>query len=226
MDPTNLTPVGDQYSLGCVLYYCLTGRFPFPEGTAVEKMMYHQTKQPTPIKELAPDAPDALVAVVERLMQKAPANRYPSCAEAIDALRPLSGPVNMPARRPTMTMPRVKVPAAPAPRAAAPAPMPAPAKAQQVAPRVNQPLPPRAPSAPAAAAPRPAPYANPAAPAPGAEHHPAPPAVERLRPTHDAGDPSEPQPLGQRLGTAGVILLAVAAGALAWLLSSLVNFKF
>src|SRR5205823_14589969 len=51
MDPNNLTPVGDQYSLGCVLYYCLAGRYPFPEGTAVEKMMCHQYKQPTPLKE-------------------------------------------------------------------------------------------------------------------------------------------------------------------------------
>ena len=75
MDPTNLTPVGDQYSLGCVLYYCLTGRYPFPDGTAVEKMMAHQHKQPTPIKELNPDVPDELVAVVERLMQKAPTHR-------------------------------------------------------------------------------------------------------------------------------------------------------
>ena len=39
MDPTNLTPIGDQYSLGCVLYFCLSGRYPFPDGTAVEKMM-------------------------------------------------------------------------------------------------------------------------------------------------------------------------------------------
>src|SRR2546427_550337 len=42
MDPTNLTPAGDQYSLGCVLYFCLTGQYPFPEGSAAEKMMAHQ----------------------------------------------------------------------------------------------------------------------------------------------------------------------------------------
>ena len=54
MEPTNRTPAGDQYSLGCVLYYCLTGRVPFPEGTAVEKMMAHQTKEPTPITRVRP----------------------------------------------------------------------------------------------------------------------------------------------------------------------------
>src|SRR5207253_976747 len=55
MDPTNLTALGDQYSLGCVLYHCLSGRYPFPDGTAVEKMMAHQTKPPTPIRELCPN---------------------------------------------------------------------------------------------------------------------------------------------------------------------------
>src|SRR5205807_3339834 len=88
MDPTNLTPLGDQYSLGCVLYYLLTGRYPFPDGTAVEKMMSHQHKQPTPLKQLAPDTSDELVAVVERLMQKSPQARYADCREVMDALKP------------------------------------------------------------------------------------------------------------------------------------------
>src|SRR5581483_10688819 len=70
MEPTNRTPAGDQYSLGCVLYFCLTGRAPFPEGSAVEKMMAHQTKEPVPVKEFAPDCPDGLAAVVAKLMAK------------------------------------------------------------------------------------------------------------------------------------------------------------
>lgn len=89
MDPTQRTPAGDQYSLGCVLYFCLTGQYPFPEGTAVEKMMAHQTKPPPPIKEASPETPDELVAVVDRLMEKSPAARYGSVAEAIEALKPL-----------------------------------------------------------------------------------------------------------------------------------------
>ena len=54
MEPSNRTPAGDQYSLGCVLYYCLTGRVPYPEGSAVEKMMAHQTREPEPIRSFAP----------------------------------------------------------------------------------------------------------------------------------------------------------------------------
>lgn len=92
LEPTNRTPAGDQYSLGCTMYYCLTGRYPFPEGTAVEKMMAHQMKQPTSIKELNPEVPDELIAIVDRLMQKAPEARYPRTADLIEALRPLVDP--------------------------------------------------------------------------------------------------------------------------------------
>ena len=88
MDPTNLTPIGDQYGLGCVLYYCLAGQYPFPEGTAAEKMMAHQFKQPRPIREIVPDLPEGLIAIVDRLMQKLPEARYASSSEVAEALRP------------------------------------------------------------------------------------------------------------------------------------------
>ncbi len=90
MDPTNLTPAGDQYSLGCVLYHMLTGTFPFPDGSAAEKMMAHQFKEPTPISELNPDVPAELSAVVCRLMKKCPAERYGSVTEVQVALQPLA----------------------------------------------------------------------------------------------------------------------------------------
>ena len=90
MDPTNLTPAGDQYGLGCVLYHMLTGQYPFPDGSAAEKMMAHQFKEPTPINELNPEVPAELVAVVERLMKKAPDQRFGSAAEVVEALRPLA----------------------------------------------------------------------------------------------------------------------------------------
>ena len=89
MDPTNLTPTGDQYSLGCVIYFMLTGQYPFPDGNAAEKMMAHQFKQPQSLTELAPDTPPALSAIVERLMQKKPEDRFNSVGEVVEELRPL-----------------------------------------------------------------------------------------------------------------------------------------
>ncbi len=91
MEPTNRTPAGDQYSLGCVLYYCLTGRVPFPEGSAVEKMMAHQTKDPIAIREFAPDCPEAMAQVVARLMAKLPEQRYSGTDEVVEALEPYLG---------------------------------------------------------------------------------------------------------------------------------------
>jgi serine/threonine-protein kinase len=87
VEPSNRTPAGDQYSLGCVLYFCLTGRYPFTDCTAVEKMMWHQSKEPDPVRDLNPDVPAGLAAVVERLMKKAPQERYGSMIEAVEVLQ-------------------------------------------------------------------------------------------------------------------------------------------
>jgi serine/threonine protein kinase len=89
-DPKAVTPIGDQYSLGCILYYLLTGGFPFPGKAAVEKMVGHQLKQATPVRELEPNVPEGLAAIVARLMEKDPAARYPSCLELVEALRPFA----------------------------------------------------------------------------------------------------------------------------------------
>ena len=71
MEPTNRTPAGDQYSLGCVLYYCLTGRVPFPDGAAVEKMMAHQFKH-RPRSSRPSGRAAGPIAIVDRLMAKMP----------------------------------------------------------------------------------------------------------------------------------------------------------
>jgi serine/threonine-protein kinase len=212
MDPTNLTPLGDQYSLGCVLYYCLTGRYPFPDGTAVEKMMCHQHKQPTPIHELNADVPDALVEVVERLMKKAPTERYVNCGEVLEALRPFAGVGAMPMRRATMAMPRVRLG-----RAEVARPSTAPA-APPVAPSARELSRPRAAQPQAEKSRKPAPAA--AKPAPAASS-PSPTVEEAVTETPVAPRTS----VIQRIGTLGIILLAVLAGIAAYFLSSLLNLK-
>ncbi len=214
MDPTNLTAVGDQYSLGCVMYYCLTGQYPFPDGTAVEKMMAHQHKQPKAIQDLAPEVPDGLAAVVERLMQKTPAARFASCTEVMEALRPFAPATGTVRSRPTMTIPRLRASQATA------AADDAAARATE---RPTGPLPPRAPSA-AAPKLRPAAPLRPTpAPPTVAAPAPAPQLVQEPAPQPQAPEPAPaPKSLGQRMGALGFVLLALLAGAVAWLVCNLV----
>src|SRR5262249_26960260 len=89
-----------------------------------EKMMAHQFKEPKPINELTPDVPPALVAVVERLMKKAPDQRYGTAAEVVEALRPLAGPQSATPSLAARPQPRVQPGpvAAPKQNPAAPAP--------------------------------------------------------------------------------------------------------
>jgi serine/threonine-protein kinase len=90
MDPTSVSPASDQYSLGCVMYFLLAGQYPFPGANAVEKMMQHQMKEPTPLGGLAPEAPVELITIVEKVMRKNPADRYGSMTDVVIALRPLA----------------------------------------------------------------------------------------------------------------------------------------
>jgi serine/threonine-protein kinase len=89
MDSSNLAAPGDQYSLGCLLYFCLADRYPF-EGQPVEKMMGHTSKEPTPLVELNPDVRKELAGIVARLMQKSPQARYPDAGEVAKVLKPLA----------------------------------------------------------------------------------------------------------------------------------------
>jgi serine/threonine-protein kinase len=90
LDPLARTPAGDQYSLGCILYFCLAGQFPFPGNNPVKKMLAHQNDEPTPVGELAPQTPQRLVEVVERLMSKDPEGRYESIAEVVKELQAIT----------------------------------------------------------------------------------------------------------------------------------------
>ena len=71
----------DIYSLGCTLYYLLAGNPPFPEGTASEKLCRHAAEEPYPLCAELTDVPEALAAVVNRMMAKKPEDRYQSAAE-------------------------------------------------------------------------------------------------------------------------------------------------
>ncbi len=67
----------DLYSLGVVLYRCVTGRLPFEDRNPLTIMYKHAHAAPRPVLELAPGAVnEALVSVIERALAKAPADRF------------------------------------------------------------------------------------------------------------------------------------------------------
>ena len=81
----------DQYSLGCVLYECLTGRVPFEKDLDAAIIWAHVEESPTTPTELRPDLPPAVDNVFARVLAKQPGDRYGSCREFVEATRAALG---------------------------------------------------------------------------------------------------------------------------------------
>jgi tRNA A-37 threonylcarbamoyl transferase component Bud32 len=113
----------DIYSLGCTLYCLLAGRPPFHEATAVQTILAHLEKEPTPLPRLRPDVPESLWHVVATTLAKDPARRYQKPAEVAQALAPFckggtraaAAPRGMPPRVATATAVTVPPHAGPPP---------------------------------------------------------------------------------------------------------------
>ena len=77
----------DVYSLGCVLYECLTGQSPFPRATDVALLWAHVHEEPTPPSKARDDLPKELDTVLTRALAKEPGRRYRSAGELLAATR-------------------------------------------------------------------------------------------------------------------------------------------
>jgi serine/threonine protein kinase len=88
---TDLDIRSDIYSLGCTLYYLLTGKPPFEGAGAYAKMIAHFKDPPPELSVACPDAPPELGEILQTLMAKSPDDRYQTPAEVAEALKPFMG---------------------------------------------------------------------------------------------------------------------------------------
>ena len=83
LDSHKVDARADIYALGGVLYFCLTGHPPFPEGSVSKRLLDHQQSEPTSILIDRPDAPEDLVALCKKMMSKNPDHRQQSAKEVV-----------------------------------------------------------------------------------------------------------------------------------------------
>ena len=83
LDSHKVDARADIYALGGVLYFCLTGHPPFPEGSVPMRLLAHQQSEPADILIDRPDAPDDLVALCKKMMSKNPDQRQQSAKEVV-----------------------------------------------------------------------------------------------------------------------------------------------
>jgi hypothetical protein len=105
----------DLFSLGTVLYLLVTGQMPFDGRTTMAVLTALAVDEPIPVRQLAPDVPEAFAAEIHRLLSKRPADRLPTAGALAERLarleRDLTAPTPTPAEPQVVYVPvQVSVP--------------------------------------------------------------------------------------------------------------------
>jgi len=92
----------DVYSLGCLLYHCLTGQVPYSRDTDVAVIYAHLSEPPPKLTALRPELAAGLDGVIAKALDKSPDRRFPTCSDLVNAARGVidaAGPLDTSAPR-------------------------------------------------------------------------------------------------------------------------------
>ena len=79
--PLEINPASDVYSLGCTLYYAVTGKAPFPGGDTASKIRRHLEATPLHPRNFNPNLSEEFVDIIAEMMEKDPKRRIQTMAE-------------------------------------------------------------------------------------------------------------------------------------------------
>lgn len=85
-DPSQADIRSDLYGLGCTIFYLLTGQSPFEKKSVRTLRLTGRYRAPRAITDLRSDVPAALVAIIDRMLARAPEDRFQTPADVLKAL--------------------------------------------------------------------------------------------------------------------------------------------
>jgi serine/threonine protein kinase len=86
VDARSVDHRADIYSLGCTLYFLLTSQAISPDGSIVQKLMWHQTAPRPSLCDVCPDATPRLNVIFQRMVAIKPADRYSKMRDVVEDL--------------------------------------------------------------------------------------------------------------------------------------------
>ena len=94
----------DLWSAGVTMYEIFTHSKAFPAGDIAEVLSAIVSREPKPMREVRPDLPEELGAVLQRILKKQPSERYQTAGELLDDLDPIYRKMVLESGRATVTM--------------------------------------------------------------------------------------------------------------------------